>query len=82
MISNEPPSSCHDDIVTAGISEPHRAVRMYPNDEATIAPRDAATPQTSTGPPPKPSMTATPIRPTSAPSTAIIRGRWRSIAHA
>ena len=26
--STEPPSSCHDDIVTAGMSEPHRDVRM------------------------------------------------------
>ena len=47
-----------------------------------MAPRATATPDRSTGPPPRPSMTATPASPTSAPSTAIRRGRCRSIPQA
>jgi len=54
---------------------PHRLVSTNPTDEATIAPREAATPIGSIGPPSPPVMTTTPPTPSAPPATARSRGR-------
>jgi len=61
---------------------PHRLVSTNPTDEETMAPREAAMPTGSIGPPSPPIMTTTPPTPSTPPTTARARGRRRSRSHA
>jgi hypothetical protein len=74
--------SCHAVVATSGTSPPHRRASRKPTEEHVIAVSEAITPTMSMSPPPGERSTATPMKPTMAPSTDTSCGFWPSSGHA